>query len=244
MMDDLTVLYITANEMPRGWMDYQLKHLIKAIGNVPVVSVSRAPMQFGTNLLDTEPEKSYWNIYRQMLRAAKVAKTIYVAMAEDDTLYSKEHFTQFRPTLDQVSYNRSRWSLFSWDPVFCLRQRVSNCTLIAPRQLLIDALQEREDKYPNGHDYAGEVGRWKVERTLGVTEHKAVDWFSTVPVIQLNHPQGIDETQQRQWKKHGQIKAYHIPHWGKSRNIARIYNDARTDGSSNQESLPNKRAAN
>lgn len=228
-MDDLTVMYITANEMPKGWMDFQLKHLISSIGSAPVVSVSREPMRFGTNLLDAEPQKSYWNIYRQMLRAAKAAKTIYVAMAEDDTLYSKEHFTQFRPALDQVSYNRSRWSLFCWDPVFCLRQRVSNCTLIAPRQLLIEALQEREDKYPDGNDYAGEVGRPIVARTLGVTDYKAVDWFSTVPVIQLNHPQGIDETQQRQWKKHGQIKAYHIPYWGKSRNIAKVYNDARRE---------------
>jgi hypothetical protein len=114
---------------------------------------------------------------------------------------------------------------------------VSNCSLIAPRELLIEALQEREDKYPNGNDYAGEVGRPIVERRLGVTRRQAVDWYSTVPVIQLNHPNGIDETQQRKWKKHGQIKAYDIPHWGKSMEIARIYNASREG---NQKALQNQ----
>jgi hypothetical protein len=227
MIKDLTVMYITANEMPKEWMNFQLKYLMDAIGDTAVVSVSRIPMSFGTNLLDEEPEKSYWNIYRQMLRAAKAAKTPFVAMAEDDTLYCKHHFSQFRPKPDQVSYNRSRWSLFCWDPIYCLRQRVSNCSMIAPRELLIEALQEREDKYPNGHDYAGEVGRPIVERNLGVTRRNAKDWYSTVPIIQLNHPDGIDDTQQRRWKKHGQIKAIEIPFWGRADEIAEVYNASR-----------------
>jgi hypothetical protein len=223
-MDDLTVLYITANEMPEKWVKFQIGHLLKAAeGTASIISLSRLPMDLGINILDTEPEKSYWNIYRMMLKGSLIAETPFVAVAEDDTLYSREHFREFRPPLDRVSYNRSRWSLFSWDPIFCLRQRVSNCSLIAPRELLIEALQEREDKYPNGNDYVGEVGRAIVERTLGVTRRKAVDWFSTTPIIQLNHPDGIDDTQQRKWKKHGQIKAYHIPYWGKSKNIAGVY---------------------
>jgi hypothetical protein len=236
-MNDLTVLYVTANEMPDQWMDYQIDRLLEAVRTSAIISLSREPMDLGTNLLDPEETKSYWNIYSQMLRGALLADTPFVAMAEDDVLYSREHFTEFRPPMDKVSYNRARWSLFSWDPMYCLRQRVSNCSLIAPRELLIEALQEREDKYPNGNDYAGEVGRPIVERRLGVTRRQAVDWYSTVPVIQLNHPNGIDETQQRKWKKHGQIKAYDIPHWGKSMEIARIYNASREG---NQKALQNQ----
>lgn len=233
MIPDLTVLYITASEMPQGWMEYQLKHLINAIGQTPVVSASRQPMDFGFNILDKAAQKSYWNIYHQMLRASLIAETPFVAMVEDDTLYSREHFTQFRPKKDEVSYNRSRWSLFVWDkePFYCLRQRVSNCSLIAPRDLLIQALKEREDKYPDGHDYVGEVGRAIVENRLKVTRRKMVEWYSTVPVIQLNHPDGIDEGQQRRWKKHAQIKAYDIPYWGTAAEIVRIYNDARREES-------------
>jgi len=224
MRNDLTIIFITANETPEKWALFQMEYLLKAIGDYPVISVSRKSMKFGINLLDEEPKKSYWNIYKQMLRAAKKADTHYVAMAEDDVLYSRDHFVRFRPTITNVSYNRSRWSLFSWDNIYCLRQRISNCSLIAPREYLIDALEEREAKYPNGHNYAGEVGRGIVERNLGVTRRNMVEWYSEVPIIQLNHPTGIDDTQQRKWKKHGQIKAYDIPYWGKATKITEIYN--------------------
>lgn len=241
-MSDLTILYVTANEMPQKWMDYQIATLLTAVGDNPIISLSRIPMDLGENVLDLEPEKSYWNIYRQMLRGARLATTQFVAMVEDDTLYSKEHFTQFRPKVNQVSYNRSRWSLFSWDPIFCLRQRISNCTLIAPREYLIDALEEREKKYPNGHDFAGEVGRPIVERRLRLTPRNLKEWYSTVPVIQLNHPDGIDDTQQRKWKRHGQIKAFDIPFWGQSKEIARIYHESRADTSSHTRHLQNEQA--
>lgn len=226
-MSDLTILFITASEMPTRWSEFQLFTLIEASMGYPIVSVSRKPLELGTNLIDNEP-KSYWNIYMQMLRAARMATTPFVAMAEDDTLYTKEHFKEFRPPTDSVSYDRSRWSLFSWDPLFCLRQRISNCSLIAPRELLIEALSERAQRWPHGgpEKWVGEVGRKNIELGLQVTSRNSVDWFCSNPIVQLNHPCGTDDRQKTRWKKHGQIKAIEIPHWGKATDIVRIYEDA------------------
>ena len=162
----------------------------------------------------------------QMLRSAKLAKTPYVAMAEDDTLYSREHFTAFRPPKDMVSYNRARWSLLSWceEKIYCMRQRISNCSLIAPTELLIEALEERAAKHPNGHNYVGEVGRNKVDKKLRVTQRERVEWYSHVPIIQLNHRTGTDKGGgPGRTKKHGQIKAIDIPYWGKAEGIAKHY---------------------
>jgi hypothetical protein len=223
-ISDLTILYVTASEMPDHWMKFQIGHLLKSVGQTPIVSLSRKPMDLGMNCVDSEP-KSYWNIYMQMLKGARYALSKYVAMVEDDTLYTKAHFTEFRPKDNEVSYNRARWSLFTWDNIYCLRQRISNCSLIAPRQLLIEALEERAKKYPNGNEYVGEVGRAKVEMRLGVTVRNCVEWYSNDPIVQLNHPSGTDDTQQRKWKKHGQIKAYDIPHWGKATDLIRRYNN-------------------
>lgn len=230
-MNDLTILYITASEMPERWMAYQLAHLQNAIGNTPVISVSRKPMSLGTNLLDTEP-KSYWNIYMQMLRAAKLADTPYVAIAEDDTLYTPEHFKDFRPPLNAVSYDRARWSLFTWDNIYCMRQRVSNCSLIADRKYLIEALEERKAKYPDGlpNDKVGEVGRSKIEHRMNIPVRNAVEWYCKNPIVQLNHPSGTDNPLgyamvdgKKMVKKHGQMKAYDIPYWGKATNIIEMY---------------------
>ena len=224
-MSDLTAMYITANLMHERWLKHQVETMLSAIGpDVPIISVSKKPMDLGTNIVEDFP-RCHWSIYRAMLLASKAAKTRYVAMAEDDALYSREHFVEFRPPDDAVSYNRSRWSLFSWDPIYCLRQRISNCTLIAPRELLIEALEEREKKWPNGakNELTGEVGREIVHRRLGIPPVKLVEWYSTTPVIHLNHRDGIDPSQQRHWKAHGQIKAYDIPHWGKSAELVKHY---------------------
>jgi len=212
--------------MPEHWMEYQIDVLKQAIGNAPIVSISKKPMNLGTNIVEEEHgQRHYWKIYQAMYEAAKIATTPFVAQVEDDALYPKEHFKEFRPPLDTVSYNRARWSLFSWHEIYCLRQRISNCTLIAPRLLLIEALEERFAKWPQGapHEITGEIGRSIVERKLGVKRRKMVEWYSTTPVVHLNHPTGIDDCQRRKHKAHGQIKAIDIPYWGPCKEILRRY---------------------
>jgi len=226
-MVDLTIIYITANEMPNAWTEHQIDTLKRAAGEFPIISVSRKPINFGFNMLDTAP-KSYWNIYAQLFRAAVISDTEYVAMAEDDVLYTKEHFNEFRPVANQVSYDRSRWSLFAWEknPMYCLRNRVSNCSLIAPRKYLIDALSERLQKWPHGYpddSKVGEVGRSIVEKNLEVSFRNMTEWYCTNPIVQLNHINGTDDRQKTKWKKHGQIKAWDIPFWGKAEDIVKIY---------------------
>lgn len=222
-MNDLTILFITANEVPKNWVKFHLTHLLKATQNYPIISISRKPMDLGINLIDTD-KKDYANIYRQMLKGAKLALTDYVAMVEDDTLYSKEHFNCFRPKPDEFAYNRSRWSLFTWLPIYSLRQRISNCSLIAPRLLLIEALKERFAKNIS-LNLMGECGRNNLEQQMGITQRKAVDFFSEVPIIQLSHPSGTENRQQSQRKKHAQIKAIEIPYWGLAQNIVNQYDD-------------------
>ena len=235
---DLTVLYLTVNKMPDRWTQFQVSHLVKAVAGEPIISISRLPMDLGTNLIQEGPF-CYFNIYMQMLRGALVATTPFVALAEDDVLYTYEHFHEFRPPTTAVSYDRSRWSLFTWDPnpIFCLRQRVNNSTLIAPRELLIEALTEWKEKYPEGRpdELMGEVGRDIVERRLHVTHRDMVEWYCTNAVVQLNHPTGTDtgstrrEDGRHMVKQHGQIKAVEIPHWGKAVDLVRIYDDGRSN---------------
>ena len=217
-MTDLTLMFLTTNEVPEHWAEFHMEALRRAT-DAPMLVASRKQME-NTTVLDVA-EKSYANIYRLMLELAKIATTDYVAMVEDDTLYSREHFT-YRPKDDEFAYNRSRWSLFTWDGIYSLRRRVSNCSLIAPRLLLIEALEERFEK-PRQANLQGECGRNSLERAMGITERKMVEFWSGVPIIQLNHPVGTDVLQGRKHKKHGEIKALDIPYWGSGKNICANY---------------------
>lgn len=109
-MSDLTIIFLTLNKLPEEWTEYHLQTLKEAVGDCPVISISREPMDFGTNLIQEET-KDKSNIFRQILRGAKLAQTKYIAIAEDDTLYPPEHF-KLRPK--GIGYNMHRWWLHTW----------------------------------------------------------------------------------------------------------------------------------
>lgn len=225
MPKDLTVLYLTASEIKESFAVYQRNILLEAIGDYPLISVSREPLHFGTNIID-DGKRSISNIYRQMLRAAKMATTEFVATAEDDCLYHSNHFTFFRPKPDEFAYDQNRFALFTWgEPIYSWRNRKSNCSLIAPRKLLIEALEERFAKWPNGTPphITGEVGRGMVERNLKITLRKSVEMFAEVSIIQFNHDNASEDRQIRHRKKLGQIKAYDLYHWGHAKDIMKHY---------------------
>lgn len=224
-MEDLTIIYITASEIPESFAKKQREILLEAIGTFPLISISRKPLNFGYNMID-DGKKGVSNIYWQMLRAARIANTKFIAVAEDDAFYPKEHFTFYRPEEDTFAYNQNRFALFTWgDPIYSWRNRKSNCSLIAPRKLLIEALEERFKKWPEGtpDNLTGEVGRERVEKNLGITIRKSVEVFSEVSVIQFNHDNASEDRQIRHRKSLGQIKAYDLYQWGHAKDLVKFY---------------------
>lgn len=225
-MNDITIIFLTVNRVPLNWVEYHRGVLLEAIGETPIITVSAIPTPLGKNLIQTPP----WNvsnIYRQMLRAAQEAKTPFVAVAEDDTLYPEEHF-KYRPSLDSFAYNMSRWGILSWreKPSYFYRHRESNSALIAPRELLIKCLNERFDKYPGdiGEYGAGEVGKERVEKNLKLPHYNVVRFHSREPLINFHHIFAIDKLEQRMRKRENKsLIAYDIPKWGRAEDIIKKF---------------------
>lgn len=225
MIRDLTILYLSASQIPESFGRWQREKLIEVVEDTPIISVTRKPLDFGLNIID-DGEKCTHNIYVQMLRAAKLATTKYIAVAEDDTVYPPGHFTFHRPADDTFAYDQNRMALFTWDtPMFHWRNRRSNCSLIAPRLLLIEALEERFAKWPKGipEKLVGELGRGMVERNLKVTERKSEDVFNKYSIIQFNHEAASEERQRRHRKSYGPIKAFSVPVWGEASELVKNY---------------------
>lgn len=222
--DDLTVLFLTVNKVPEAWAKFHMDALKAAIGNAKVITISKKPMDFGVNILQTEPENSS-NIYWQMLKGARLATTPYIAIAEDDVLYHFEHFL-YRPPEDALIYNMTRWSLFTFgEPTYSWRRRIGNFAMIAPRKLMIEALEERFAKYPNGTplDKTGEIGKPRTDRRLGLTPRRVIEFCSTIPIIQFSHDFGIEPYQRSHKKRMSLIRAYEIPFWGQSKDLVKKF---------------------
>jgi hypothetical protein len=226
MEKDLTIIYLTASKVPETFARKQREVLLEAADGAPIIAVSRVGLDYGyLQLLDRE-RKCLSNIYWQMLRAARHANTPYVAIAEDDTFYPREHFQFHRPAADTFAYNQNRLALFTWGPpVYHWRNRKSNCSLIAPRPLLIEALEERFAKWPDGtpDEITGEVGRHMVEKNMGITLRKSEEVFSKVSLIQFNHEAASEERQRTHRKSYGPLRMYDIPRWRHARDLVQWY---------------------
>lgn len=223
IMNDLTVVYYTANAIPEGFAEKTQEILFVASAEHPIVSVSQKPINFGLNIVVDLP-RSHLSIYQQALIGAKAARTEYIALCEDDVLYSSKHF-KYRPTEGKFAYNLGYWSLFTWSPkVFSYKGRKNLCNLICNRKLFIEAIEERFAAYPDGKV---NLGLWaepgKYERQLGVIVRETEEFYTDPPNIMFSHETALSFDNLGTRKRMGPLKAIDIPYWGRAEEIASFY---------------------
>ena len=221
-MADLTIIMLTPNRVPKEWAKFHKQKLLEVAGDNPIITISKEPLDWGINLIQTE--YGITNIYRQMLRGAKVATTPFIAIADDDTLYPKEHFA-FRPKKEGFYYNLNRWHIFTWgEPFYFYKPRPGNGLLICSRDLMVRALESRlkgvEGELPPHLSY-GELGMQQ-----SALVHDEVRWkpfYTTDPVLSFYHDQSWDRACRRHIKYAWPVRAYDIPVWGKAEDIRKKF---------------------
>lgn len=240
-MKDLTVIYYTSNHLEdtnRWFLNNTKENLIKVAGDLPLISVSHKPVYFEhlnhKNILFEAKERSHLNIYRQILVGAKEAKTKFVAMAEDDILYSYEHFHSKLPPEDVFLYDMNKLSLFTWTkpPLYSFRhnRKVVN-QLIAPRDMLVEAMEERfkrvDELLKQGKPlkkilkHFGDPGRY--ENYLGVTVRKTDTFMCTSPSIVFTHEHAYGYLNHGSKKRLGDLRINEVPYWGRAEEVLKKF---------------------
>ena len=201
--------------------------LLKSIGDTPLISVSQKPIDFGENICVGNIGRSQINIYKQVLIGAREARTKYIALCEDDCLYSPSHFTSFRPADDEFAYNFNRWGLYTWSnpPVFSNKKRIVLSQCIASRDLIIETSKERFDHFPDESKiplyHFAEFGKY--ERHMGLTIRKAIRFESPEPTIMFSHPEAIGYGVLGRRKGLGSERCDDLPYWGTAREVLKKY---------------------
>jgi hypothetical protein len=214
-MKDLTILMITANKVPKMWAEYHKSILLEAANGTQIITISREPLDWGINILQ-DREYGTDNVIWSLLQGAKLATTEYIGIAEDDCLYCREHFSH-RPKEKNVAYNYTNWQIQTWQPIYYLRWRLAMHSMIARRETVINAFEERYLRYPEAlpHELTGEIGRSDVE-TRRFTINEFEIFYTSIGIVHFQHTYSVDPLEQRQKKQLGLIRAYDIPHWGKA----------------------------
>ena len=177
--------------------------LARSLGRrFPVVSITHRPVAFGDERIvvgDVTP--SIVQVYFNILAGCRAATTEYCASAEDDCLYTSDHW-DYRPSLDTFAYNEHRVVLTRRlsdngkrrQAFFYARPRTQMGMGIYPRELMIEALTEKFARYPNPpldttiakKAGFGEPGRY--EKNLGLTRRKLERFkWTAQPNVTINH---------------------------------------------------------
>lgn len=241
-MNNLTVIYYTSNYLEKTnpyFLANTKKQLIKAIDGLPLVVVSQERTFIrpdDMNVVIGNVGRSHLNIYRQILEGAKVATTEFVALAEDDILYSYEHFHNeyIGKYPDKFLYDMNKVSVFTWikPALFSFRHdRMVVNQLIAPRKLLIEALEERfkkiTERMMRGEKeeklikYWGDLGRY--EDLLGVTVRPTKTFMCKCPSIVFTHENAFGYLNHGKKKRLGDLRIKELDYWGRAEDAMKLY---------------------
>lgn len=101
---DKTIIYYTANTESKVFEQKIIDDLLKKAGDIPIISISRKPINLGTNICIGEVPVSYTSEWKQLLLGLKAAKTKFCIAAEADCMYPPEYFA-FTPPEEKMMYN-------------------------------------------------------------------------------------------------------------------------------------------
>ena len=150
-MNDMTIIYYTANVEKESFEQKVRDRILEVKGDLPLISVSQKPLDFGENICVGEVGYSYLNAFRQLLIGCKAAKTKFVIMAEADCMYPITGYFNFIPTDTNVTYTYDNvWIL--WDDIDKYagwknkdkyhKKDMTHASLIYGREFLIDLLEK------------------------------------------------------------------------------------------------------
>ena len=226
MTDDLTVVYYTCNQAPEKFLKKN-RDLIEQT-NLPIISVSHKPIDFGLNICVGDIGRSHLNIYRQALIGAKEAHTKYIAMAEDDVLYSNDHFS-YTPTDDCFAYDMNMWTFYEFyrPRVFSYKERVNMNGLICQRDLFVEAMEERFAAWPDDsvtpiRNWA-EPGKDAYEHNLRVTKRNKETYYAKTPSVAFYHPAALSYLHLGRRKKIGEKQVDVLEPWGSAKEMLSYY---------------------
>lgn len=206
----------TANKVPKEWAKFHREKLEEAIGDAPIITISKEPMDWGTNII--QEGYGYPNLYKNLLKAAKLATTKYIGIADDDTLYSKEHF-DFRPPYDGFWYDFNRWHLATWgEALYFYKPKAGNGCLIATRELYIEKWENRIKACPElTKYYSKEIGASRTMKKLDNIDMKI--FYGEYPIVSITHEFCTDKEAKLHAKRIWPVRAYDLPRWRKAEDI-------------------------
>jgi len=206
-----TIIYYTSNqEHPE--FEARIRANILKVTDLPVVSVSQYPIDFGKNICIGDVGASNFNMFRQIQIGCQNTKADFVISAEADCLYPPDYFT-FRPKeLDRCYRNSNVYVMGDHRNYWFHKKEGATHAQIIGRKYYLEVLKEQFRGAP----------QWSVEEKNFPKERKKKDdifdkiyyWQTENPVFQVKTHRSM-----RYYTHSERVPICDLPYWGNGKEV-------------------------
>ena len=217
--NDVTLFYCTSN-MEEPEFEQKIKdNILKHCGNLPIISVSQKPIDFGKNIcVGDKVGVSGFNFFRQSLIACEAADTKFVMSIEADCLYPPDYFT-YIPKKDNKSYRNSNLYVMAHKrAIFWRKEEGATHAQVVGRKFYIETLSKLFEGAP----------KWNPdEKNFPKERHRKVDVFEPDDIIYYRTKDPVVQiktsSSMRHYTNSDRVNRYEIPYWGDAREFRNKY---------------------
>jgi len=204
-----TVIYYSACTEEPEFEGKIIDNLITQARGLPIISVTRKPMNLGKNICIGEQPICYSNSFKQILIGLREATTDFCIAAESDVLYPRKYFTFTPPHKDRVYRYTNLWVHFDGRDWFWKKKWVEGAQMCGREHWIksIEKILVNPDS-------------WEPEPFQFIFNEKDENfWTSEEPVLYFKTRAGIGFKTGYEQK----IKVRDLPPWGTALEVKRRY---------------------
>lgn len=221
-MKDITVIYYTSNKEKPEFEERIRNNILNLCGDLPIISVTQKPIDFGKNICVGDVGVSGFNMFRQVQIACREAKTRFVLSAEADCLYPPDYFT-FEPPQEDLCYrNKNLYVMPQHRAYFWKKEEGATHAQIVGREFYLNTLNKLFEGAP---EWSVEERNFPKERTHqkqeDVFSKNEIAYYETeYPVVQIKTSQSM-----RHYTHSDRIARHELPYWGPGSDFRKKYYD-------------------
>lgn len=222
-MNDITIIYCSSNKEKPEFEQRIRDNILKYCGDIPIVSVTQKPIDFGTNIcVGEDVGVSGFNFFRQSLIACQNAKTPFVLSCEADCLYPPDYFKFIPPRLDKCYRNSNLYVMPQHRALFWKKEEGATHAQIVGREFYIQRLEHLFEGEPmwdaTQKNFPKEKFHNKKEDVFRLEQKESYETEN--PVVQIKTSQSM-----RHYTNSDRQDRTELPFWGTAQDFRKKYYD-------------------
>lgn len=213
------IIYVSSNqEYPQ--FEERIRQNILEVTDIPIISVTQKPINFGENTIVGDVGISGFNMFRQVLIGCQASDADYIISCEADCLYPPDYFTFVPKHLDTCYRDSNLYVMGQHRTYFYKKEEGATHAQIVGREFYIATL---EKLFKDAPLWSAEERNFPKERhgMNDVFDASEINYWNTEnPVVQIKTSQSM-----RNFTHSDRIPRHELPYWGKGRDFRnRFYN--------------------